>query len=543
MSDFISRMQKRQKEIAARAVQAAKYDDPYSVDYSPPQNQTQIKENLTQLAIEQMEDIRKMSTEISSSLANKMDRNTEAIQKLNLPKHTELSNFSKRLYEQQSHLIADLQSVSKKDQSQIVRDLQEDPDSKGEPVFIQNLQKEKNLKNVGVSKEEKNVEEVKIVEKLLTRANVSGLSNKLKNRVFGQDEVIDEMVNVLKSAYAKLKVNKKKPAGSYFLAGPSGVGKTETARALADALDVPILIINMGEYSLEHDVAKLLGAPPGYLGFEEGGIIPKFIEKNPRCIILFDEVEKAHSSADNILLSIMDQGLCQDNKGNNVYFTQTIIMSTSNIGGRVEYIVNLTQEEKNEARMDAIKEHLRPEIMGRYDSIFHFHSLNSEVYLKIVDKFLGGITQSALEEHKFKLVFSDAIRNLIAEKSYDAALGGRPAGKFIEQVILLPLADFIIADDFEEKLSLNPEMIVDINEHGNIYYHGKDKVSLGELSNTATIIKRIQQKQITEKVKSSNLNFQNESEPVSLTQSILQNPVADNFVPAKPARKMRPQTK
>lgn len=402
-------------------------------------------------------------------------------------------------------VVADLATLKNHEAKKMLKDLSQDPEAKGQATFIKNATQDiasksgTNAIKEANAKAEAQANEPKVVPKLLTRTNVAPLEKNLKQRVFGQDEVIEEVVTVLKSALVNLKVNKKKPAGSYFFAGPSGVGKTELARTMADSLGVPLLVINMGEYTLEHEVAKLLGAPPGYQGSEEPGLIPRFIEKNPNGIILFDEVEKAHENADNILLSIMDQGVCQDNKGQDVHFKETIIIATSNLGAKVEYYDHLTQEEKNKYRMEAIKQRIRPEIIGRYDAIFHFHSLNQDVYMQIVDKFLKGIAQSAKEEHGMELKFSDAMREMIAKKSYDPALGGRPAGKFIEKVSVPMLADFLLRDDFEEKIAANPVITVDVNAAGNVYFHGANGEVLGELTDTAKIVERLDKARFSER--------------------------------------------
>jgi ATP-dependent Clp protease ATP-binding subunit ClpA len=395
--------------------------------------------------------------------------------------------------------------------------------TEAQPEFISNVIAE-NLTSTSTQQAVDKKENTEPEAKLLTRSKIAHLEATLKKNVFGQNEVIEEVTNVLKTAVVNLKVNKDKPAGSFFFAGPSGVGKTELALAIAEALGVPVLKLNMGEYALEQEAAKLLGAPPGYAGYEEGGRISNFIEANPLCIILFDEYEKAHHSIDNILLSIMDKGICQDNKGKDVKFKQTIIIGTSNLGGKVEYIPNLTQEEKNEYRMEAIKEKLRPEIIGRYDGIFHFHPLSFDVYCQIITKFLNNISKAAKEEHGMNLSFSPSIVELIAKRSNDPALGGRPAGKFIEKIITIPLANFLIADDYEQKIIDNPEIQMDINEKGNIYFRGNNDIVLGELENTEDAIVRLEKTRFSGKANSQNsqdMNVQNPDVSKSMTSEEL----------------------
>lgn len=520
MSNFQERMKLRKQQIADTARQAALYDDPNSSQYRPRSpERTEAVTSSTPNTTKTFEELQQVALDMVSNLRNQAQGNTEAINSLvadlqgNKSQATSeqvvkpapninVDEINQRMIEEKNQILRDMAKAGQISPEELAKRLQADPSAQVEPTFISNLKDEKKVKAVN-QKEDAPAEEPKVVPKLLNRANISKLDVKIKERVYGQDEVIDEVVNVLKSAFVSLKVNKKKPAGSYFFAGPSGVGKTELARSLADSLEVPILIINMGEYAQEFEISKLLGAPPGYLGYEQGGVIPNFIEKNPRGIIVFDEVEKAHPTADNILLSIMDQGVCQDNKGKDVHFKETIIISTSNLGASVEYIPGLTQEEKNEARMNSIKENLRPEIIGRYDSIFHFHSLKPAIYLKIVDKFLKGISNSAKEEHNLTLNFSEEIRQFIAEKSYDPALGGRPAGKFIEKVVVLPLADFMLRDDFEEQFAKHPEVTIDYNSDGNVFFRGNDGTILGVHENTASDVARIESNRFSGKKQES----------------------------------------
>lgn len=406
--------------------------------------------------------------------------------------------------------INELAALQTADAQNKLKALDKNPESYKEAPYINNAKQDLN-QNKTLSAGKKNpkdaaaetIEETeapKIVPNIFTRANIIPLEANLKKKVFGQDEVIEKIVAVSKNAFTKLRVNKKKPAGSYFFAGPSGVGKTELARTMAESLGVPILIINMGEYSKEHETAKLLGAPPGYVGSEEPGIIPRFIEKHPNCVILFDEIEKADPTADNILLSILDQGVCQDNRGNDVNFKETVIICTSNLGAKVEYYTHLTQEEKNNYRMEAIKGRIRTEIIGRYDGLFHFHPLNDEVYMMIINKFVKGIVETVKEEHGLTLTFSPATIDMIAKKSYDPSLGGRPAGKFIEQITVAPLAEFLLLEDYEEKAAADPELTLDINSEGNLYLRGdRTGKALCVTHNTAEILALLEKTRLTER--------------------------------------------
>lgn len=360
---------------------------------------------------------------------------------------------------------------------------------------------------------------------LLDKKKVKGLSVTLKARVFGQNETVDEVVDILKVAALKIKVNEKKPAGCYFFAGPSGVGKTELAQSIADQLGVPLLKINSGEYGLEHEVSKLIGAPPGYAGCDEDGVLTGFVKTKGACVILLDEIEKAHSSIDKILLSIMDHGECGTNKGETVSFTETIVIATSNLGAEVEYIPaetflldqkelesfstdykqrfnsKATNEEidslfvqfkKNELRMEYIKEGLRPEIINRYDSIFHFNSLSPEIYAKVANKFLTILTASIQKEHNFELKYTEKLVDWMVKRSYDPAMGGRPARKFIEKIVIKPLADYMLEDHFENSVKEHKEISMDLKKDGNVCFKGKNGKILGVLENTEELVSRIE---------------------------------------------------
>lgn len=383
------------------------------------------------------------------------------------------------------------------------------------PPFLHNLAKENAQTSPTPNNVEKNnvaqvstekakdpqaiiAEEKKLI-KLLDKAKIRPLKEKLLKRVFGQDPVIEEVVDVLKIAALNIKINKEKPAGNYLFAGPSGVGKTELAQALADSLEVPILVINMGEYGLEQDVTKLIGTSPGYVGYDQGGILTNFVMENPACIVLFDEIEKAHPSADKILLSIMDKGTATDNKGKIVSFKETIIISTSNLGADIEYIQGLEQAEKNKYRMEAIKEGLRPEIINRYDSVFHFYSLSKEIYQKVADKFLNSLFKSIKEEHKLDMKTTEKLMGFIVDASYDPAMGGRPARRFIEKIVIKPLADYMLEENFEKAIADFPEITLDLNKAGNICFKGKNKKILGVLENTKELVARVEEGKFTNK--------------------------------------------
>lgn len=381
-------------------------------------------------------------------------------------------------------------------------------DDKGIPVPVEfggeeseeNLVRKNNTSNVELEKEE--VDAKNKPTKLLQKSLIKVLGNNIKTNVFGQDDVIDELVDVLKVTVLNININKDKPAGCYFLAGPSGCGKTELAISLAkylgtEDIPIPFLKLNMGEYGMENDVTKLIGAPPGYKGADDGGLLTNFVRENPICIVLMDETEKAHESMDKIMLAILDKGVCTDNKGRSVSFKDTIIISTSNLGAEVEYETDYTKEQKNEYRMAMIKQNLRPEIINRYDSIFHCNSISKDIYAKIFNKFLDKLKVSMKEEHKVEIKFSPKLLDWAVEASYDPAMGGRPARKFIEKIIIKPIADQMIDDNFDGEI--NKEITMDINKENNVVFKNKQRKIIGILNNTAELVNKIEEGKFTKK--------------------------------------------
>lgn len=357
----------------------------------------------------------------------------------------------------------------------------------------------KNKNTASSEKEESNQqkkESAKVVS-LLDKKKIKNLATELQKYVFGQDHVIGEVVDILKVAALKIKINKEKPAGNYLFAGPTGSGKTELSQTIAKTLGVPILIINMGEYGLEQDVTKLIGTSPGYVGYHEGGILTNFVKENPACIIVFDELEKAHPSFNKILLSIMDKGVCTDNKGCEVTFKETIVISTSNLGADIEYLSDIDEKTKSEYKMQAIKEGISPEIINRYDSIFQFASLSPDVYKKVVLKFIGELQKSIKEEHNIDLKFSDKIVDFIVDKSYDPSMGGRPGRRFIEKIVIKPLADYMLDDNFESIVKSSHELTLDLNKDHNVCFKGKNRKILGVLENTKDLVDKIENNKFT----------------------------------------------
>lgn len=234
------------------------------------------------------------------------------------------------------------------------------------------------------------------------------------------------------------------------------------------------------------------------MGYQEGGILTNFVKANPSCIVLFDELEKAHPSIDKILLSIMDKGIAADNKGVKVIFTDTIIISTSNLGADLEYEENISKEIKDKYKMEAIKQGLRPEIINRYDSVFHFNTLHKDVYKMIVQKFLKQLTGRIQEEHSMNINITDKLLNFIVEKSYDPSMGGRPARRFIEKVVVKPLADYLIEQPDEDNSEFaDYKLSLDLNKDSKICFKGKNNKIIRVLDNTEELVTRIENGKFT----------------------------------------------
>ena len=321
---------------------------------------------------------------------------------------------------------------------------------------------------------------------LLSRDTVIGIGNRLKESVFGQERVIDVIENRLIINTVGLQLNEEKPAGCFMFAGPSGVGKTELCVQLSKQLDVPILVVNMGEHGLEQDVTKLIGVASGYVGYANGGLLTNFVLENPRCIIVFDELEKAHTSINKILLSILDKGVCRDNKNREVFFDQTLFVATTNLGASIEYEHHLTEDEKFRYRMEIIKDKLAPEIINRYDNIFQFQPLSPAIYGSIVSKFMKQLSEIAKKRNNFGIVSTEALVEFATKHSYDPAMGGRPARRFIEMIILQPLAVKLLDQAIFDQIVAHGELLVDYQDE-KIIFKLNDTV-IASLDNTKELV-------------------------------------------------------
>ncbi len=269
-------------------------------------------------------------------------------------------------------------------------------------------------------------------------------------RVVGQEEAVQAVSNAVRRARSGLQ-DPNRPLGSFIFLGPTGVGKTELARALAAFLfdtEAAMVRLDMSEYMEKHTVSRLMGAPPGYVGYEEGGQLTEAVRRRPYSVVLFDEVEKAHPEVFNALLQILDDGRLTDGHGRTVDFKNTIVIMTSNIGS--QYIAEITDEKRMGDRvMEALKLHFKPEFLNRVDDIIIFHRLTKEQLRQIV------VIQTArlgklLEEHQIHLELTDAARDFLAEEGYDPVYGARPLRRAIQRHLQDKLAPMLLSGDFKE---------------------------------------------------------------------------------------------
>jgi ATP-dependent Clp protease ATP-binding subunit ClpB len=282
------------------------------------------------------------------------------------------------------------------------------------------------------------------------RAKLLRLEEHLHQRVIGQDAAIKAVANAVRRARAGLQ-DPNRPIGSFIFLGPTGVGKTELSRALAEFLfddENAMIRIDMSEYMEKHTVARLIGAPPGYVGYEEGGQLSEAVRRRPYSVVLFDEIEKAQQDVFNVLLQVLDDGRITDGQGRTVDFKNTVIIMTSNIGS--QYI---TEEESSEARsrlvMDALREHFRPEFLNRVDEIIIFDRLTDEDLKKIVDIQLARLTKR-LAQQNITLKLTDSAKTVIAREGYDPVYGARPLKRAIQHLLLDPLSINILEGKFGE---------------------------------------------------------------------------------------------
>jgi ATP-dependent Clp protease ATP-binding subunit ClpB len=276
------------------------------------------------------------------------------------------------------------------------------------------------------------------------------MEDALRKRVIGQDEALSAVANAVRRARAGLQ-DPNRPIGSFIFLGPTGVGKTETAKALAEFLfddERAMVRLDMSEYMEKHAVARMIGAPPGYVGYEEGGQLTEAIRRRPYSVVLFDEIEKAHPDVFNILLQILDDGRLTDSKGRLVDFRNTVLIMTSNLGSRE--ILNLSGDEKRtrEAVIQILREYFKPEFLNRIDEIVIFRQLSKEQINQIIDLQIERL-QSSLKDRDIRIILEDSAKELIAREGYDPTFGARPLKRTIQTLIQTPLAMKLLSGEIK----------------------------------------------------------------------------------------------
>lgn len=276
------------------------------------------------------------------------------------------------------------------------------------------------------------------------KQSLKDLETNLKMVIFGQDEAIDSLASAIKLTRAGLREGEK-PIGSFLFSGPTGVGKTEVCKQLALIMGVELVRFDMSEYMERHTVSRLIGAPPGYVGFDQGGLLTEAITKQPHCVLLLDEVEKAHPDVFNLLLQVMDHGILTDNNGRKADFRNVILVMTTNAGAQEmsRSSMGFQHQDHTTDGMEILKKMFTPEFRNRLDAIIQFEALSREVVKTVVDKFLVGI-QVQLDDKKVQLDVSETARNWLAEHGYDRLMGARPMLRLLQNKIKKPLAEDIL---------------------------------------------------------------------------------------------------
>ena len=276
------------------------------------------------------------------------------------------------------------------------------------------------------------------------RSKLATLERDLKAVVFGQDAAIDALSASIKMARSGLG-KPDKPIGAFLFSGPTGVGKTEVAKQLAFILGIELLRFDMSEYMERHAVSRLIGAPPGYVGFDQGGLLTEAITKKPHCVLLLDEIEKAHPEVFNILLQVMDHGTLTDNNGRKADFRNVILIMTTNAGAETlqKNVIGFAGAREPGDEMAEIKRMFTPEFRNRLDAIISFKPLNEEIILRVVDKFLMQLEEQ-LHEKRVEVIFTDALRAYLGRKGFDPLMGARPMQRLIQDTIRRALADELL---------------------------------------------------------------------------------------------------
>ena len=294
------------------------------------------------------------------------------------------------------------------------------------------------------------------------RAALKNLDRDLRAVVFGQDPAIDALAKAIKMARSGLG-SPGKPIGAFLFSGPTGVGKTEVARQLAYSLGIELVRFDMSEYMERHAVSRLIGAPPGYVGFDQGGQLTEAINKKPHAVLLLDEIEKAHPDIYNILLQVMDHGTLTDNNGRKTDFRNVIVIMTTNAGAAdlQKPAMGFTSNKEVGDEMIEIKRLFTPEFRNRLDAVISFKPLDHDIILRVVDKFLMQLEEQ-LHEKKVEAIFTDALKEFLAEKGFDPLMGARPMARLIQDTIRSALADELLFG----RLANGGRVTVDLDRSG-----------------------------------------------------------------------------
>jgi ATP-dependent Clp protease ATP-binding subunit ClpB len=283
-------------------------------------------------------------------------------------------------------------------------------------------------------------------------AKLIEMEQRLHDRVIGQDEAVSAVANAVRRSRSGLS-DPNRPIGSFIFLGPTGVGKTELARALAEFLfddEHALIRLDMSEYQEKHTVARLIGAPPGYVGYDEGGQLTEAVRRRPYSVILFDEIEKAHPDVFNVFLQILDDGRLTDGQGRTIDFRNTVLIMTSNLGSHV--IQEMAGQDFDRVRdkvMEVLREHFRPEFLNRIDEVIVFKSLTQDQLTAIVDIQLKSL-EKRLADRRVTLVVADAAKKLLAQKGWDPVYGARPLKRAIQRLVQDPLAMMLLEGKFGE---------------------------------------------------------------------------------------------
>ena len=342
-------------------------------------------------------------------------------------------------------------------------------------LLSSSAKKRKNITELDIEKVISGV--AKVPSKSISTSDLKALKNldrDLKLVVFGQDEAIDNLVSAIRLSRSGLS-DQSRPVGSFLFSGPTGVGKTEISTKLASALGIKLIRFDMSEYMESHTVSRLIGAPPGYVGYDQGGLLTDSVIKNPHSVVLLDEIEKAHSDVYNLLLQVMDYGFLTDNNGRKADFRNVVLIMTTNAGVSEtdKSSIGFNLQDNTSDGLAEIKKVFSPEFRNRLDSIIWFNKLSFDVVTKVVDKFITQL-QAQLDEKQVVMNITKEAKLLIAQKGYDVVMGARPMSRVIQQDIKKPLANEILFG----RLQKGGEVY--INSDGKsiqISFNLKDKVS------------------------------------------------------------------